>query len=478
MNLFAAILMIASGGADSRESAGSLYRSAQELLRAGEPNKAMVVLLQLRKKDSLQLEVDRLMNQCRAKLGKWVDPADGDFWSDVDDGYVRSLREKPDSLARLAQTYAAAENFPSALRIYGHLARAHTADAAILKAHRDLLAQQERKVSYHRARAEGATKRGAHAEALEEWRLALSARPEDPVLQTGSYSAAETARLSQETSERLLNQALRNQDTEAALGILLKARIAFPGVAQYRTLEDSLQQQRRATIARLVAQVDSLGEAGNVKDALDAADALRKAYPKDPALEQMRETLLERLESRRRRRVLEGAETAFESALQQGNLGMAGNLVGDLSARGIQGRELEKMRKRLDSLQAKEKNQATFQEVLKQSRQALAQGDRAKARAGLQRAVEMQPDNLMARRLSVSVGAALEVRPPEVAVPKTADDRSGKVNALVLAGISAYRAGEYKVAMAKWKLALEMDPACTQAAKYLANVRRKQERLK
>jgi Tfp pilus assembly protein PilF len=56
-------------------------------------------------------------------------------------------------------------------------------------------------------------------------------------------------------------------------------------------------------------------------------------------------------------------------------------------------------------------------------------------------------------------------------------DKSAKVNGLVMAGISAYRGGDYKTAMDRWKEALELDPKCVQAERYLANVGRKQARL-
>ena len=56
-------------------------------------------------------------------------------------------------------------------------------------------------------------------------------------------------------------------------------------------------------------------------------------------------------------------------------------------------------------------------------------------------------------------------------------DAPKRVNDLVLAGISAYRTGEYKDAMDKWQQAVALDPKCVQAQRYLANVGRMQARL-
>ncbi|HOX51699.1 MAG TPA: hypothetical protein PKY05_09440, partial [Fibrobacteria bacterium] len=49
---------------------------------------------------------------------------------------------------------------------------------------------------------------------------------------------------------------------------------------------------------------------------------------------------------------------------------------------------------------------------------------------------------------------------------------------LLLAGVAAYRAGEYPRAIESWKKVLEIDTGCVQARKYLANVGLKQTRLK
>ncbi len=46
-----------------------LRRNAEELLRQGQPAKALVLLQKAREADSLQADIDHMMNVCRAKLG-------------------------------------------------------------------------------------------------------------------------------------------------------------------------------------------------------------------------------------------------------------------------------------------------------------------------------------------------------------------------------------------------------------------------
>jgi tetratricopeptide (TPR) repeat protein len=134
---------------------------------------------------------------------------------------------------------------------------------------------------------------------------------------------------------------------------------------------------------------------------------------------------------------------------------------------------------RIDSARSRERSAGLFNEAFSNARKALVRGDTASAREWTQKALAIQSDNALARGLLAGLAAQQKTagKKPvktEIVVPT---DQSAKVNGLVMAGISAYRGGDYKSAMDRWKEALALDPKCVQAERYLANVGRKQARL-
>ena len=123
------------------------------------------------------------------------------------------------------------------------------------------------------------------------------------------------------------------------------------------------------------------------------------------------------------------------------------------------------------------------------TRQALKAGDLAAGRNFLQKALTVQPDNVVAKGIMKSLASAaskpsqpIASKPPQVEPKAAGSGRTvqdiAKSKQLLLAGVAAYRSGEYAKAVENWKLVLAIDPDNVQAQKYLTNVGLKQTRLK
>jgi Tfp pilus assembly protein PilF len=120
-------------------------------------------------------------------------------------------------------------------------------------------------------------------------------------------------------------------------------------------------------------------------------------------------------------------------------------------------------------------------EAMVAARRLLGKGDTAGAKVSLRKALSLQPENALAKGLLASLNASR----PTVIAPKpkidqsttVGDDAQKRANDLVLAGVTAYRTGDYQAAMDKWKQAVALDPNCVQAKRYLVNVGQKQARL-
>src|ERR1035437_5151997 len=123
------------GGNTPPEDVNFLRKVAQDLIRQGQPSKALVLLQRARAMDSLQLDIDKMMNQCRAKLGGWVAPDASSDWSEVDGQMDKALRQKPDSIFKVAQGLVETDDIAGALRIELMLSRSSAANPAYLKAY-------------------------------------------------------------------------------------------------------------------------------------------------------------------------------------------------------------------------------------------------------------------------------------------------------------------------------------------------------
>jgi tetratricopeptide (TPR) repeat protein len=453
-------------------------------MRQGQPSKALVLLQRARSLDSLQLDIDRMMNQCRAKLGGWVAPDAGSEWSEVDGQMDRAIHDKPDSMFQVGKSLAASEDIPGALRIYLLLSRNNAANPIYMKAYTDLRARQDTTVAFHRDLAEQAAMRGETSECLAQWRLAFAARPDDIGLQQKVEQADRAYQMSLGNFRLELQRCLSGRDDLCALEVLAKALVANPADPGFLKAEDSLQVRRRELFAAKLDRIDAMADSGEDQAAMEAMEAMNGLYPGEQALAQAQNALQDRIRRRRMRDLVDSVTRAFDFALREGDVQGAEAMIGDLRARGVAGGNLDKLRGKIDSVHAKARNSAAFNEALSTARRLLSKGDTASARVSLRRMLALQPENALAKWLLASLNATRHVPKPVVSNPakpvQTASidsDALKRVNDLVLAGISAYRTGEYKNAMEKWQQALALDPKCVQAQRYLANVGRMQARL-
>lgn len=465
----------------------SLVRNAGELLRADQPAKALVLLQRARSLDSTQVELDRLTGQCLSRLGRWVPPDAGSDWTASDDRFGRAIRENPDSMFQVAGKLADAENLSGAMRIVWNLSRSHASKTSYIKAFGDLRARQETKVSFHRDLARKAQGRGEVSEAVDQWRLAYSARPEDPVLRDMLEKAERTREATLQWYTGDLRRSLDARDEASAMEILRKARIVLPDVGFFQVAFDSLDALRRSALAAKLRRIDSLVDQGSDQSAMDAMEALVESDPQESALAVAQSALQARIHKRRQRQKLDELSRSCDLAIQNGDLGKAEAVLADLKAAGAESPSIERIRARVDSLRETDRTSGAFNEALASARQALKAGDFAAGRSSLNKALTLKPDNPLAKGLLGSI-ANEKTAPPAaqktvVAVPKsdlpsTSEQDAKKAKELLLTGVAAYRSGEYDKAIEDWKQVLVLDPGCVQAQKYLANVGLKQTRLK
>ncbi|HQF56460.1 MAG TPA: hypothetical protein PK208_15180 [Fibrobacteria bacterium] len=461
-----------------------LRRNAEELLRQGQPAKALVLLQKAREADSLQADIDHMMNVCRAKLGGWVVPGAGADWNEAEESYLASVKRNPDSMYLVARKLAETENIPGALKVLRALTNGRSPKSEHLKAYADVKARQDALVSFHRQLAEGAVARGALSEALEERRVAFALKPDDPVLRTEIGYAEQAMAISLAAFAAGIRQVLARNDAGGAIALVAKARVAHPDDPGFRKTEDSLLAARRSFVAERLSAIDGLFGAGRFQEAAEAMESVGAAFPEDPGIAQAREALHDRILRRRKKDALDSLSVAFDAALAQGDVQGAQSVVERMKAQGAIGEELARFGSKIDSVRARERRAALFADAFGAARKALARGDTAAARGWTVKALAIQPDNAVAKALSGTLAPSR--RPPVAPAKPAAVPVSGrlskegvaKVNALVMAGISAYRGGDYPAAMAKWKDALALDPGCVQASRYLENVERKQARLR
>lgn len=461
-----------------------LRRNAEELLRQGQPAKALVLLQKAREMDSLQVDIDHMMNLCRARLGGWVAPEAGADWNEPEEVYLGSVRQNPDSMFQVAKRLAGSENIPGAMKVLRALTNGKSPKSEHLKAYTDMKARQDALVAFHRQLAEGAVARGALSEALEERRVAFALKPDDPALRAEVGDAEQAVAVSIGAFSAGLRQALERNDAAGAIALVARARVAHPTDSVFRRTEDSLLSGRRSFVAARLSEVDRLFGAGRTQEAAEAMESLGAAFPQDPGIAQAREALRDRVLRRRKEDALDSLSVVLGAALAQGDLQGAQSVVERMKVEGAGGEELARFGQKIDSVRAKERRTALFADAFGSARKALARGDTATAKVWTAKALALQPDNPVAKALSGTLAAprkpvVVPEKPPEASAASGRLSKEGmaKVNSLVMAGISAYRGGDYPAAMARWKEALALDPGCVQASRYLENVGRKQARL-
>jgi tetratricopeptide (TPR) repeat protein len=468
-------------GAGNVQESATLVQAARELLVSGQASKAMVLLRRARALDSVQAEVDRLQARCQAQLGEWVPVQATSDWMPGDDRIAVAVRERPDSMFKAAQAFLAAENLGEAGRIGTALALSHAADPAWIKFQLDVRARQDAKVAYHSDLAKKAQGRGDPTETANQWRLAWSARPEDPVLRDMS-ARSEQVRLSGIRAYRSgLFSALAAKDEGAALDLARKARISFPGVAPFQKVFDSLDTLRSVVRNDRLDQINALADQGRDQEAADAMEALLEGDPQDPVLSQAQSVLQVRIQKRRRKALsLEAARTC-DAAVTAGDLPKALDAYAELKKYGLEGSEFDRIQQRVDSLRVAVHANEAYEEALGAARNALRSGDLLEAKSYLQKAGTLQPGSMVVKALMASLLTYRSTSSVQVAAaggPVTRGRDADRAKELLLEGVAAYRSGEYGKATEKWTQVLALDSSCVQARKYLANVGLKQKRLR
>jgi tetratricopeptide (TPR) repeat protein len=474
-----AIHVLFSGTTGTDES-GTLLRSARELLRAGHAAKAKVLLKRARSLDSNQVEIDRLVAQCQARLGNWVpDPWSSD-WVPGDDRLQQAVRDKPDSLASLVQQLVLAEDLSNAVRIAGALSQSHASDTSDQKAFQALRLRQDSRIAFHRDLAMGAQGRGELGEAASQWRLAWSARPEDAALRDMVERADRTAEAAGRLFQSDLQQALAEGNGSAAMELARRGRIAFPDREPFQKVYDSLDALWRSSRERNLARITELADQGRDQEAMASMESLVEADPQDAVLVQAQNALQNRLQRRRRRALAAELVRSGDAAVQAGDLAKSEDVLADLRRIGSEGADFERLQARVDSLRGLDNNASAFAEALSAARFSLKSGDVVGARVFLQKALSLQPNHAVAKNLLASLPNSRNTKSSSDLAAATANTPKAQAKAkeLLLAGVADYRSGEYDKAIAKWTKVLELDSTCVQARKYLTNVGLKRARLK
>lgn len=465
-------------GKDAPDEVGSLSRSAKALLEEGHARKALVLLRRARALDSAQVEVDRLLDECRARLGLWVSPEAGVSRLVPEDRLRQAVRERPDSMVAVARVLSQGDDLGEATRVWSVLASQHGASTAVLDGFREVRARQEMKVAFHLDLARRSLSRGQLSENLLQVRLAWSARPDDVLLREKVEQAQVAYEQGVATLDRDLRRRLAEGDLDGARETVRWIRVAAPAVDSFRRIQDSLSRRRREDLLARLREIDAMVDAGREREAVEAVLDLGDAEPQDPLVVPAREALGRRLEERRRRRLLDSLARSVEEAIRSADGPRAVSVFEDLQRAGRGDTVEQRLRPRVDSIRQAERAVEAFNEGLESARQALSRRDLAGGRSALQRALSARPGNPVARKLLADVEAAPPA-PPPVERRAPPDDRvARRVRGLLLSGVVAYRAGEYDSALAHWHQALELDPDCVQARKYIDNVGKKQERLR
>ena len=476
-SLIAILLRFAAADVPSDE-VGVLRRDAEELLRQGRPAKALVLLQRARGLDSMQRDIDQLMDECRVRMGSWVAPDAGAGWNDPEDAVRHGVESNPDSMFRVGLKLVDAENLSGALRIFQALVRARNPSQAQLAAFADLKARQEQMVALHLGLAERAAELGAIEESLEELRVAYSVRPEDPVLRARVEAAERSVRISREGFRRTVAEFVSAGDADGATRVLAKARRAHPSDTAFRHTGDSLAAARGAFVARRLEEIAALADSGRSGEALASMDALRRSFPSDAGIAQAQAALQERIIGKKASLAGVGLAREFDHVLEQGDQAAARQVLSRLKGSGVPGEKLDTLISRLDSANAGAQLEVRFGSAFQAARRALAKRDTAGARMQAQRAQAARPGNPLAKGILSGLAESRKAPPAARRSPVASrDDQSRKVRGLVAAGVASYRSGDYRAAMERWKEALSIDPGCVQAERYIANVGRKQEAL-
>lgn len=446
-----------------------LMRIAEEYMRTGEEQKALVTLQQIRALDTSAAGIDKRILDLQVKLGMWVssDPYVQSTWVAVDP--VRLDQVKPagyDSLFQLARQLVEKEQYPESMRILAFLkdkAPTHKQYGPYYQEQRLRLASLS---SRHLTIAESLLVQRSWDLALMELHRAAFYAPEDARMQERIQTVqnARDASLTALKSDLALHQG--KGDFTSARQTCAKGILEFPEENVFRLTLDSLQNQDNAGVEKLrddLQKARTKGDWATLERLLVTAKAEMPSDPEVKALQaelvtqQMNKVKFDRwMEDARtalRNRQFANAESSLQSALElQPNSQLATKLLA----------EVQNAQK---TAQAEEEKIKELQKLSTQVKTGQVQSDKV---GDLKLTGSAKVDQEV-KQVQREVRKAEFARTPE-------NDR--KAQEYFLAGIARYRAGEYQEALRLWKQVLELNPSHEQAAKYIANVQQKLSRLK
>lgn len=485
--LLSMILVATTGAVNDTDEASKLIRGAQELLKEGQPAKALVQLQRARALDSIQEGIDQLMWRCRIKMGEWVPPdaARMNAWIELEkNGLDAILPSKFDSLYQVGQDLEAKEDLGTAIRIYSFLVRKVPDRSDYVETFKVALSKQDLSVAAHLGIAEDLVRKGRLSEALVECRLALFAKPDDPALQRRVDDLESAVRVSVDNFRSRIARDIASRDPQDALDVVQQALVVHPDDSTFRRQADSLIGAKRTVVASKLEEVGRLIDAGQETRAVGVLASAMKDYPDDPIFAQTFEELKERINKKRQKAELDALSRSFEAAIARGDAGRAKSLVANMQGKGVKASTLERMGARVDSLREAQAARIVVDEGLASARKALGANDKASAKVALQQSLSKNPDNTVAKGLLEDLNKAESAPAPARPEPAARAAPPSKelvwmqqVNTSLLSGIASYRKGDYKAALDSWNEVVKMDPSNQEARRYIANVRQKLARL-
>jgi len=504
-----------------------LVLSADDYMKQGEFQKALVQLQKARSQDSFEFFIDQKMRACQMRLGNWVSSEGSSQvdWIEVDklrleDVPIRSF----DSLFHVAQGLEARENYETALRIFNHIAERAPAKAEYGKASQDLRLKLEQLAQNHSDVGEMFLKQGRFLKALEEFNRALYYKPQDAfLLDRVKLVEARHAELL-DTYRSRLTKLVQAKERDQAAALAERAFREFPEDKGFRAIMDSLQTVRlgamRVMLDECRSQIDvhkySLAES-RLREAL-------VAYPGEPEVNELLQEVRQKIDADRRIAIKDSLDKAFSRAIRIENAGLAASILQSMHTQ-FSSADFSAQQKKIDELNVRLQKIQDFQTALEHARQAMRDGLLSVADSALQNALALDPASPVAKKMledvrreqaktsEVEVNKHREVQKAQALVKagqikeaKKADlsltgarqvdqevkqvqrtireaefartpENDKKAQELFLEGIAKYRVGDYKEALDKWNQVTKLNPDHDQAKKYIANVKQKLARM-
>jgi len=446
-----------------------LMRIAEEYMRTGEEQKALVTLQQIRALDTSAAGIDKRILDLQVKLGMWVsnDPYVQSTWVAVDP--VRLDQVKPagyDSLFQLARQLAEKEQYPESVRILAFLKDKAPNHKLYGPYYQELRLRLATLSSRHLSMAESLLVQRSWDLALMELHRAAFYAPEDARMQERIKSVKSARDASLAALKTDLSQQQSSGDITRARQTCAKGILEFPEESIFQMTLDSLQSQDKAGAEKLREDLQKAKAKGDWVALERLLVSAKVEFPSDPEVKALQAELvtqqmnkvkfdrwMEDARTAMRNRQFANAESSLQSALEiQPNSQLATKLLAEV--------------------QNAQKSALAEEEKIKELQKLSSQ-----VKSG-----QVQSDKVGELKLTGSAKVDQEVKQVQREVRKAefarTPENDRKAQEYFLAGIARYRAGEYQEALRLWKQVLELNPSHEQAAKYIANVQQKLSRLK